>query len=202
MHQPGANRETANPLSAEAFRRFLSWLDNSIRSEGGSYNEMRGRLVAYFDRKNCRDPDELADETLNRVARRLEEEGQINTEAPAKYCYTIARYVFLEYLRTRENRNVPLDDVIAGKIVVAADPEDAEEKEIKEKMLNCLEKCVEKLEPANREIIIRYYYGIEKVKIENRKSIAASLNISMNALSIRAYRVRDKLEACVKECAG
>jgi hypothetical protein len=36
---------------------------------------MHHRLVAYFDRKNCSSPADLADETLNRVARRLEEEG-------------------------------------------------------------------------------------------------------------------------------
>lgn len=203
MYEPGAIKEVKNPLSVEAFGRFLSWLDNSVQSEGESYIEMRNRLVAYFDRKNCRNPDELADETLNRVARRLEEEGQIETEAPAKYCYTIARYVFLESLRARENRNVSLDDVIADpNAVAAAKPNDADEKEINEKMLSCLEKCVEELEPSNRDMIIRYYYGTERVKIENRKGIAASLNISMNALSIRACRIRDKLEACVKECVG
>ncbi len=202
MHLPRTNKDAATSLSEAAFGRFLSWLDNSVQSEGGSYIEMRGRLVAYFDRKNCRDPDELADVTLNRVARRLEEEGQINTEAPAKYCYTVARYVFLENLRDTENRNVPLDEVIAGQSAVAAKPDGAEEQAFKEKMLSCLEKCVQKLEPSNREMIVRYYYGIEKVKIENRKSMAASLNISINALSIRACRIRNKLEACVKECAG
>ena len=29
---------------------------------------MRRRLVAYFDRKNCIAPDDLADETMSRVA--------------------------------------------------------------------------------------------------------------------------------------
>ena len=46
---------------------------------------MRRRLIAYFDRKNCPVPGKLADETLNRVARRLEEEDQIVSEAAARY---------------------------------------------------------------------------------------------------------------------
>jgi hypothetical protein len=47
----------------------------SAASGSQRYLEMRHRLVAYFDRKNCISPADLADETLNHVARRLEEEG-------------------------------------------------------------------------------------------------------------------------------
>jgi hypothetical protein len=65
-----------------AFRQFLNWLDEGVDSDGERYLEMRRRLVAYFDRKNCLTPDELADETLNRVARRLEEEGTITALPP------------------------------------------------------------------------------------------------------------------------
>ena len=60
---------------------------------------MRRRLVWYFAHKKCLAADELADETLNRVSRRLEEEGAIVDTAPARYCYIVAKFVFLEYLR-------------------------------------------------------------------------------------------------------
>src|SRR5437773_7282134 len=70
-------------LTQPVFRRLLRWLDQGPGSEGQQYLEMRRRLVAYFDRKNCSGPDDLADETLNRVARRLEEEGHIEAETPA-----------------------------------------------------------------------------------------------------------------------
>ena len=55
--------------------QFLEWLDGGIHSGCQRYLEMHHRLVAYFDRKNCSSPADLADETLNRVARLLEEEG-------------------------------------------------------------------------------------------------------------------------------
>ena len=74
--------------------------------------EMRQRLVVYFDRKNCLTPDEFADETLNRVARRLEEAGTIEIETPAKYCYITAKFVFIESLRGADQKSVPLDDVL------------------------------------------------------------------------------------------
>src|SRR5258708_31005229 len=98
-------------LSETAFRGLLSWLDEGVDSKGEKYLETRSRLVQYFDRKNCRSPDELADETLNRVARRLTEQGSITDTSPARYCYIVARFVFLEYHRRPARLEVSLDDL-------------------------------------------------------------------------------------------
>ncbi|MEP7075683.1 MAG: hypothetical protein ABI878_07705 [Acidobacteriota bacterium] len=187
--------------SEGSFKRFLVWLDQGTDTEGQSYLGMRDRLVTYFDRKNCSSPDELADETLNRVTRRLEEEGDIDSEAPAKYCYTVARYVFLESLRSGRDKHVSIDEASEqGKRELAAAEVDGD-KELKEKMLSCLDHCTSKLDEPSRDIIIRYYYGKEREKIDNRRAMAESLGISVNALSIRACRIRDKLEGCVGNCA-
>ena len=86
-------------LDEAAFHKLLRWLDDGKDSEGRTYIEMRRRLFSYFDRKGCRSPDDLADETLDRVARRLQEEGVIESPTPARYCYIVARFVFLEYSR-------------------------------------------------------------------------------------------------------
>lgn len=187
-------------LTPNAFRRFLDWLDEGSDSDGQNYLEMRRRLVAYFDRKGSLSPDELADETLNRVSRRLEEEGKIESESPARFCFITARFVFMESLRGKDKKSISLDDVLPRGNDFAA--EQTDEKEVKEQRLNCLEQCTGKLETGNREIIIRYYFGEERVKIENRRALAESLKISVNALSIRACRIRDKLEICVKKCVG
>ena len=186
-------------MTEGAFRRLLAWLDEGTDSDGRNFLEMRRRLVAFFDRKNCLNADELADETLNRVARRLEEEGKIESETPAKYCYITARFVFMESLREQEKQTISLDEVPESRQLAA---EKTEEKERRERLLTCLEQCTDQLEAANREIILRYYFGEERVKIENRRALAASLDITVNALSIRAFRIRDRLEACVGKCAG
>jgi len=190
-------------LSSGAFNRLLEWLDEGTNSGGEKYLDIRGRLVAYFDRKNCLSPDELADETLNRVARRIEEVGSIESETPAKYCYIVARFVFMESLRANEKGDVPMDDVLRqteGNQFVVSD--EKEEKANREKLLNCLETCTEKLEPEHRELIIGYYLGEQRTKIENRRTLAAKFGVSVNALSIRACRIRDKLEACVGKCTN
>jgi DNA-directed RNA polymerase specialized sigma24 family protein len=183
-------------LTPAALRRLLDWLDQGADSKGQSYLEMRARLVVYFDRKNCVAPDELADETLNRVARRLEEEEAIETDAPAKYCYTTARFVFLEQLRSQARDRQWRLSVREGGDANANDAPS----EIRERMLNCLDQCARQLEGENRDLILRYYFGAERVKIDNRRALARTLGITINALSIRACRIREKLERCVRSC--
>ena len=189
-------------LTPRALDNLLIWLDEGTNSDGLRYLEMRRRLVSYFDRRNCPTPDELADETLNRVARRLQEDAAIENEIPAKYCYIVARFVFMEHLRAKEKDQALYNQIQRRQHKDNPERDIEKQSEIKEKMLHCLEHCTRKLAPSNRELILRYYIGKERVKIENRRKLAERLGITMNALSIRACRIRDKLEACVKECVG
>jgi DNA-directed RNA polymerase specialized sigma24 family protein len=188
-------------LTENAFHRLLNWLDEGTTSNGERYLEMRRRLVDYFDRKNCLSPEDLTDETMNRVARRLEEEGIIESDTPAKYCYIVARFVFMEYLRRTQKEDGTLEEVAWQPAIISLPAYEADdERTRKESMLNCLEECVAKLDPINKEIITGYYTGTERIKIENRRALAERLGITMNALSIRACRIRDRLEECVKRC--
>ena len=88
--------------SERSFRALLAWLDGGVDSGGENYLEMRRRLSEYFERRQCECPDDLADETLNRVARRLEEVGEEADGPPARYCYVVAKFVFLESIRARD----------------------------------------------------------------------------------------------------
>lgn len=188
-------------LTPRIFQGLLDWLDEGTNSDGQKYLELRRRLVAYFDRKNCSNFEELADETLNRVARRLEEEGRIESDTPAKYCYVVARFVLMEHLRETQKERVMVESIRRQhRNQNVAEHHAHEEKEIKEKRLNCLERCTLQLDPNSHKLITRYYVGKDRVKIENRRALAASLDLTMNALAIRACRLRDKLEACVRQC--
>lgn len=196
---PGQAPKKEWGLTPTAFRLLLDWLDESANSEGQRYLEVRRRLVSYFDRKNCLTPDELADETLNRVARRLEEEGTIESETPAKYCYIVARFVFMEYLRKAQKESRTLDDTRRYPTAISGGDE---QREHKEKLLEGLDRCLGELESSQRELILRYYVGKERAKIENRRLLAEALGITVNALSIRACRIRDKIEECVRRRVG
>jgi DNA-directed RNA polymerase specialized sigma24 family protein len=193
------------PLAASAFQRFLSWLDQGVDSGGETYLEMRRRLVFYFDRKNCLSPDDLADETLRRVARRLEEEGEITGKSPAHYCYIVASFLFLEYQRWPARKHVSLGNPsefgdVASRLAAPSQPESSAEAQTLR--LRCLEDCLQGLGRGDRDLIVEYYRGEQRVKIQRRRTLAARLGLTPNALSIRACRIRAGLEACVRTCCA
>ena len=185
-----------------AFNRLLEWLDDGGDSSGETYLEMHRRLVNYFDRRGRRSPDDLADETLNRIGKTLERDGVIETTPPARYCYVVARFVLLEDVR-RERRHVPLEfEPRATTPGVPADarPEPGEVFAAREQHLDCLDCCLQKLPPDQRDLIVEYYRDGHGQRIEQRRAMAKRLGITMNALGIRACRIRSILEACVAAC--
>jgi DNA-directed RNA polymerase specialized sigma24 family protein len=188
----------------QIFRDLLHWLDEGTNSDGQRYLEVRRRLELYFDRKNCVAPGELADETLNRVAKKLEENGEITDVVPLQYCYIVAKYVFLETLRAEKRAPFyrPLTgsnpNNLDGQSATLLEADSASEK--KEKTAGCLDDCLKGLATADRELIVEYYRGKQRAKIERRAALATRLGLSANALSIRACRVRQKLETCIGAC--
>jgi DNA-directed RNA polymerase specialized sigma24 family protein len=83
----------------------------------------------------------------------------------------------------------------------AADAFEKEEEELeRERALRCLERCVAELDAERREMVIGYYYGEQRAKIENRRRLASKFGLTMNALSIRTFRIRERLEICVRRC--
>lgn len=189
-------------LTELAFSRLLAWLDDGVESHGERYLEIRRRLVSYFERRNRRSADELADETLNRVGRTLEQAGVIATRPPARYCYVVARYVLLEDFR-RERRHVPLDEPLFTRLPwtgIGAAVEREERLALREERLDCLDRCLLELRPEQRELVVDYYRDSRREKIERRRALASRLGITLNALGIRVYRIRDALMACVEVC--
>jgi DNA-directed RNA polymerase specialized sigma24 family protein len=185
-------------LTEPAFRRLLVWLDDGVDSQGETYLEMRRRLVAYFDRRNSVSPDALADETFKRVANTLEQ-STIAVTPPARYCYVVARFVFLEDVRRRESAH---DNAAAraDRLVTTSKDDETGGFAIREQRLECLDRCLNALDPVQRVLIVGYYSGVGREKIDARRELAARLGITMNALSSRASRIRDLLERCVAQC--
>jgi len=189
-------------LSPEAFRRLLRWLDDGSDSGGERYLEMQRRLTAYFSRKNCLCSDELADETLNRIARKLDEKGTITELSALHYCYIVAKFVFLENIRSVKPIQTGAAELLNSDSATrrAAGASEIGIEDLREKTFGCLEKCLGQLSANDRELILEYYRGEQRAKIERRAELTTRLGITMNALSIRACRIRNRLEACVNKC--
>ena len=96
-------------LTQEEFDLFLSKLDPDREIAGEKYLLLWNRLRLYFQSRVCLAAERLADETVNRAARKVAEGEEIlNLSA---YCYGIARLVLLEFLRTGETSAIPLEDL-------------------------------------------------------------------------------------------
>ena len=184
--------------SEPAFHRLLSWLDEGSDSQGEAYLDIRERLVHYFARRNGPAPEDLADETLNRVARRLEETGSIEDVAPSHYCYIVARFVLLESLRRRDQQSAVQWESTTAEIGRARSTDDTAEDG--DRTYACLERCLEACSPSDRELILEYYRTESGSASAQRKQLAATLGLTTNSLAIRACRIRSRLEACVREC--
>jgi len=179
-------------LTTEALYKLLDHFSVNPEEAGRQYELMRIRLVRYFEWRLCPLAEDLADETINRVARRIDE-GENIFNLPA-YFRTVARLVFMESLRERERSSVPLDDITE---ISAEQPLDNEQREAR---LLCLDECLAKLTIENSTLILKYYHDERRAKIDHRKQLAGTLGIPLNALRIRAHRIRTALEKCVEDC--
>jgi len=189
-------------LNQGAFGRLLEWLDEGEDSKGERYLEVRRRLRLYFDRKNCLSPDDLTDETLSRIARKLEEKGSITDVSALHYCYIVAKYVFLENLRRLKAEHIGAAEDVRQDTAQGQSVKTESDHEAREKMHGCLEKCLDELPNDDRELILEYYRSEGREKIERRSELAGRLGLSKNALILRASRIRTRLEGCVRSCCG
>ena len=173
-------------ITREKFANFLGWLSPNEESAGEEYERLRFRLLTFFSQRKCSFPDELADETINRVILKIGEETIENRLA---YFYGVAKNVFLESLR-KEKNHLDIDE-----INVATKPQT--EKSFSEE---CLDKCLNKLPDENRSLILDYFSESKSAKIELHKKISEGLEMSQTALRMRVMRIKQKLTICVKEC--
>jgi len=179
-------------ITAEAFDKLLGHFSANREEAGRQYELMRVKLVRYFEWRKCASAEDLADETINRVARRIDE-GENIFNLPA-YFSTVARLIFMESLRQRERTSVPLDEV------PEISSEQPFENEQREARLHCLDHCLDKLPVESRMLILKYYHEEKRAKIDLRRQLAEGLGIPLNALRIRAHRLRTILEHCVRDC--
>jgi DNA-directed RNA polymerase specialized sigma24 family protein len=184
-------------LSSRGFERLLDHLHADRDTAGRTYEQLRRRLVRFFEGRRCAFPDEHADETLNRLARKLDAGETI--QDVTTYVIGIARMVVKEVARTASREAaVRAASRVPGHISAHPDPATFESS----RLLDCLHVCLDELAPHDRDLIVQYYQNDKSAKIHSRKNLATRLGVEMNALRLRAFRIRAGLERCVERCAG
>ena len=178
-------------ITQENFDLLLSWLDADAGAAAERYERIRARLIRVFAGRGCYEPEVLADITFDRVAVKIPELDKDYAGDQVAYFLAVARNVYLEWMRgENQMREAAFVDFNA----------DGNEK--REAEYECLENCLAKLAAGVREMIVEYYSGEQKKRIQRRKSLASRLGLSLNALQIKACRVRFGLLDCVRECVA
>lgn len=184
-------------LSPKAFQLLLERLDPDGSKAAEQYEMLHLKLTKTVAWKGCPDTDAemLADETLDRIATRIED-GEVIENLNAYACQVL-RYVWLEYSRKRIEETAR-DEL--PEIAVSPDTSFLDEPSVR---LNCLRKCMNEVVPddADRSLIVGYYdaEGGRKNK-DQRRDVAAKLGLTMNTLKVKACRLRARLEKCINEC--
>jgi len=169
-------------LNRGAFDLLLAALDADRAAASAKYEKLRWKLINLFAWERCEAPEELADEALDRLARKLTE--GVELQSPDQYVVGIARRMLLEQQRASYLKQTALR---ALRYFGGRNSRDAE-------LLQSAERCMAKLPPENLDLIERYYG-------EDRDVLAGQLGISVNALRNRALRIREKLLDCIAKGA-
>lgn len=176
-------------LTAAGLSRLLGRLHPDRDTAAHEYERLHRALVRFFDWRGASSPEECADATIDRVARRLEE--GVTIDDLASYARGVARLVLLERLRAPVL--VPLDPQAGmADLASATDPGEV--------LHDCFDSCLGALPPDSRSLVVQYYQGERRAKIVQRRGLASTLGLSDNALRSRVQRIRDRLEACVHAC--
>ena len=184
MNSPGPKKKEWE-LTQEAFEKLLGWLGPDRDQAGKKYEAIRRKLIFILTCRGCTCPEDLADDTINRVARKLPEINDSYKGDPSLYFYGVAHKVHLEYVRKMPD---PMPSPAPDP------PEELEQK------YECLEQCMKRLTSKSRELVLEYYQEEKQAKIDQRKELANRLGMAVNALRIRAHRIRASLQECVFEC--
>lgn len=182
----GRHSSKEEALKQEDFDRFLIWLDPDRDRAGRRYEEIRLKLTKLFFHRGCFVAEELADETIDRVIKKIRHIADSYIGDRAAYFYGVAHNVYLEFLRKRPGDSYSIPVV-----------ETNEEKELRHR---CLDLCLESLGSESRNLILEYYRKERQQKIDHRKEVAARLGLSLNTLRMRAYRIKMGLYRAMLDC--
>jgi DNA-directed RNA polymerase specialized sigma24 family protein len=141
------------------------------------YASVRSRLIKYFRWNRAADAENLADEVICRVLRRIAGGAGIHTEL-GKYCLGVAANVL------RETWKWPKQEEL--------EPDQACLRPLQPHSLNPVEEsiylkeCLGALPVADRELLADYH-------LEDRAALAGRLGTTANGLRLRIFRISRKL---------
>src|SRR5262245_14376530 len=155
-------------LTQTAFDGLLACLDSDRDIASDRYLQIRRNLVRLFEWRGCYTPDDYADETMNRCARKIAQGEEVRDLAT--YSIGVARMLLQELRRDYSRLARSLDKT----------PEPFEWPEIGsdlEHRVDALMLSLEELSQDDRFLILNYYEGDKSEKIKTRKMLSELFGI-------------------------
>lgn len=177
-------------MTQAAFDKLLNAFSPDRDEAGEQYERTRVKLVRFFEWRLVGPADELADETFNRVARRIDEGQPIDNLLG--YCHGVAKIILKEAIR--KHPPISLDDAPQVQKQITPDPVQPDARQ------ECFDRCMEELSPEKQHLIVEYYQQELRLRIIRRQKLAEKLGIPLSALRLRAFRIRTMLETCINKC--
>jgi DNA-directed RNA polymerase specialized sigma24 family protein len=168
---------------------LLTWLSPDRSEAVAKFQRIRVDLIRIVASRGCPVPEDLADEAIERVARKVPQIAVDYVGDPALYFHAVVRNVHREYIRRRKPSSLEREPGTAR-----------DEDETAESHSRCLDQCLKTISAADQALILDYYSQDRADKIARRKAIATEIGVGLNALRIRAYRIRERLFQCVTRC--
>jgi len=185
---------------ALSFDRLLERLDADRERAGEKYVILRRQLSAFFEADGCRPADDLADVTLDRLARRAAG-GEVR-DARA-FAWGVARKVRLEARRQAARR--ARSGLALAEAVGSSDARGVErrllEKIDNERLAHRLRAWLDRLPPRDRTLFLTYHWPSAK-PASSRLALAAAAGLPIATLRVRIKRLRDRLGRCVPPPPG
>jgi DNA-directed RNA polymerase specialized sigma24 family protein len=186
-------RRPDQQLTQHRFDLLLSHLAIDTADSASRYEMLRGRLVVFFSRRMVAFPEDLADEVLDRLARRLEE-----GEAIARiegYALGIARHILQEHY-VRNDRETAAGEEFHGNVsrqTLTTDEEEAEEIRLER-----MKHCFDRLPRGDQKLLSEYCLAEGSSKIAVRKRLADARSMTQAALRKRVFLLRGMIQRCMK----
>lgn len=176
--------------TAETFSLLLQAFSKNEAEAVSSYTELYDALVRFFRLKGDFAPEEAADLTIDRLSEKISQGEEIRDLR--KYGFGVARLVFLERIRRKDKEK---------NAAAAFYQKNGHQFEVeKADPLEDFRDCLESLKDEEKKILKSYFADMSFSELcEHREEMSREMGISLNRLRMMIYRLREKLEKCVKK---
>ena len=167
-----------------------SWqaLFSALHRAGIEYAGLHRLVTAFFVGRKCGiDSEALADVTLNRLAKRVNQGESVRNFT--SYSLNIAHKVYKEHCRDREKLRAALREL---KYLTRNVVEPEEEVNVRRE---CQKTCVKTLSASEHRLMVDYY-----LTGKDRSVLAAEFGIPLATLRTKIHRLNLRLAKCAEDC--